>query len=102
MRVKAISPQAALDYKNKIITAPMLEIEDEILLHVNRMGFLPPMNDPLPFIQTTDGKWWRLPEELSSWVVDFTALALSTENPLPAYLRFGIDPDDGFLWVELA
>ena len=103
MKTKMVSPQQAAAMQRAARFAPMLQIKhpEDQFFYVKRVGFLGSIHRPeAVHFETTEGKIYRLPPELTAWAVDVVALALSFHNPFPCTVRFLRD-SDGKAWAEV-
>lgn len=104
MKNTVIDEAQADAMRARVMAAPQLVIEtgdgEETAYRVKRVGFLPPLDDPTPFLETEGGELYRLPVELTAWAVDLVGMALALDaNPFPCVARFGIVHDR--YWADL-
>jgi hypothetical protein len=102
-KVELITPAKAVKVRARVIAAPMLTLIDdgEQRYIIARVGFLPPIDAPIAYFETTDGKLYRLPQgTLTQWAVGVVGITLGAGcNVFPCPVRFGLV--NGRPWVEL-
>ncbi len=53
-------------------------------------------SEPLAWIETADGRAFRLPDSLREWASTALAVALTLDNPFPASVEFGLLAGDDY------
>lgn len=96
-------PDIARAKSEPVLELPAIESPQAkgIVLDVARVATAPagPGSDPLAWIETRDGRVFRLPEVLFAWASTTVAVALSMGNMFPSEVEFGIV--DGHPYAEI-